>query len=42
MLTMPWRDVYATIAMAKLIKEKQPKLFQYFFENRGKKKKSKN
>ncbi|OOF51996.1 exodeoxyribonuclease I [Rodentibacter genomosp. 1] len=30
-------DVYATIAMAKLIKEKQPKLFQYFFENRGKK-----
>lgn len=30
-------DVYATIAIAKLIKEKQPKLFQYFFENRGKK-----
>ena len=30
-------DVYATIAMAKLIKEKQPKMFQYFFENRGKK-----
>ncbi|OOF35660.1 exodeoxyribonuclease I [Rodentibacter heidelbergensis] len=30
-------DVYATIAMAKLIKEKQPKLFQYFFDNRGKK-----
>ncbi|WP_424405875.1 exodeoxyribonuclease I [Pasteurella sp. PK-2025] len=30
-------DVYATIAMAKLIKEKQPKLFQYFFEHRGKK-----
>lgn len=29
-------DVYATIAMAKLIKRKQPKLFQYFFENRGK------
>ncbi|MCR1837933.1 exodeoxyribonuclease I [Rodentibacter caecimuris] len=29
-------DVYATIAMAKLIKQKQPKLFQYFFENRGK------
>ncbi|MCI5763602.1 exodeoxyribonuclease I [Actinobacillus porcinus] len=29
-------DVYATIAMAKLIKEKQPKLFQFFFENRGK------
>ena len=30
-------DVYATIEMAKLIKQKQPKLFQYFFENRGKK-----
>lgn len=30
-------DVFATIAMAKLIKEKQPKLFQFFFENRGKK-----
>ncbi|MDH2998136.1 exodeoxyribonuclease I [Pasteurellaceae bacterium LFhippo2] len=30
-------DVYATIAMAKLLKEKQPKLFNYFFENRGKK-----
>ena len=30
-------DVYATIAMAKLIKQKQPKLFQFFFENRGKK-----
>ncbi|QGM80468.1 exodeoxyribonuclease I [Otariodibacter oris] len=30
-------DVYATIAMAKLIKEKQPKLFNFFFENRGKK-----
>lgn len=30
-------DVYATIAMAKLLKEKQPKLFQFFFENRGKK-----
>ena len=30
-------DVYATIAMAKLIKEKQPKLFQFFFEHRGKK-----
>ncbi|WP_075321103.1 exodeoxyribonuclease I [Histophilus somni] len=29
-------DVYATIAMAKLIKQKQPKLFQFFFENRGK------
>lgn len=30
-------DVYATIAMAKLIKEKQPKLFQYFFTHRDKK-----
>ncbi|WP_159990422.1 exodeoxyribonuclease I [Pelistega ratti] len=30
-------DVYATIAIAKLIKEKQPKLFQYFFEHRHKK-----
>ena len=30
-------DVYATIAIAKLIKEKQPKLFQFFFEHRGKK-----
>ncbi|WP_040976396.1 exodeoxyribonuclease I [Necropsobacter massiliensis] len=30
-------DVYATIEMAKLIKRKQPKLYQYFFENRGKK-----
>ena len=30
-------DVYATIAMAKLIKEKQPKLFQFFFVHRGKK-----
>ncbi|WP_373817908.1 exodeoxyribonuclease I [Glaesserella sp.] len=30
-------DVYATIAMAKLIKQKQPKLFQFFWENRGKK-----
>ncbi|MBN6710261.1 exodeoxyribonuclease I [Haemophilus haemoglobinophilus] len=29
-------DVYATIEMAKLIKQKQPKLFQFFFENRGK------
>ncbi|MDU8924747.1 exodeoxyribonuclease I [Pasteurellaceae bacterium LIM206] len=29
-------DVYATIAMAKLIKQKQPKLFRFFFENRGK------
>lgn len=30
-------DVYATIALAKLLKQKQPKLFQFFFENRGKK-----
>ena len=30
-------DVYATIEMAKLTKQKQPKLFHYFFENRGKK-----
>ena len=30
-------DVYATIAMAKLIKQKQPKLFRFFFENRAKK-----
>lgn len=30
-------DVYATIAMAKLLKEKQPKLFDYFFNLRGKK-----
>ncbi|QTM01808.1 exodeoxyribonuclease I [Mannheimia sp. ZY171111] len=30
-------DVYATIAMAKLIKEKQPKLFQFFFNLRIKK-----
>ena len=30
-------DVYATIAMTKLLKEKQPKLFDYFFEHRGKK-----
>lgn len=30
-------DVYATIAMAKLIKQKQPKLFDFFFKHRGKK-----
>ena len=30
-------DVYATIAMTKLLKEKQPKLFDYFFEHCGKK-----
>jgi len=29
-------DVYATIAIAKLIKEKQPKLYQYIFESRNK------
>jgi exodeoxyribonuclease-1 len=29
-------DVYATIGMAKLIKEKQPKLFNYLFELRDK------
>tara|TARA_B100001059_G_scaffold236652_1_gene288712 strand:+ start:99091 stop:100554 length:1464 start_codon:yes stop_codon:yes gene_type:complete len=31
-------DVYATIAIAKLIKEKQPKLFSYLFELRKKNK----
>jgi exodeoxyribonuclease I len=31
-------DVYATIAMAKLIKTKQPKLFNYFFTLRNKNK----
>jgi exodeoxyribonuclease-1 len=30
-------DVTATIAMAKLIKEKQPRLFAYLLQNRGKK-----
>ena len=30
-------DVTATIAMAKLIKEKQPRLFDYLLQNRGKK-----
>ncbi|GHE90794.1 exodeoxyribonuclease I [Thalassotalea profundi] len=30
-------DVYATIAMAKLIKEKQPKLYHYLFNLRNKK-----
>ena len=30
-------DVYATIEMAKLIKAKQPRIFDYFFKNRGKK-----
>lgn len=29
-------DVFATIAVAKLILEKQPKLFRFLFENRGK------
>lgn len=31
-------DVRATIALAKLIRDKQPKLFHYFFEHRTKKK----
>ena len=31
-------DVYATIAMAKLIKDKHPKLYDYFFELRNKNK----
>lgn len=31
-------DVYATIAIAKLIKDKHPKLWQYAFENRDKRK----
>lgn len=31
-------DVYATIAVAKLIKEKQPKLFDFAFNNRSKNK----
>ena len=31
-------DVYATIAVAKLIKEKQPKLFEYAYNNRSKRK----
>ena len=30
-------DVYATIAVAKMIKTKQPGLFKFLFENRGKK-----
>ena len=30
-------DVYATIEMAKLIKAKQPRMFDYFFKNRDKK-----
>ena len=29
-------DVYATIAVAKMIKDKQPDLFRFSFENRGK------
>lgn len=29
-------DVHATISMARLIKERQPKLYQYVFENRSK------
>ncbi|MET1255000.1 exodeoxyribonuclease I [Aliikangiella maris] len=31
-------DVYATIAMAKLVKQKQPRLFDYLFELRDKRK----
>ncbi|CAH0533271.1 Exodeoxyribonuclease I [Vibrio stylophorae] len=31
-------DVYATIAMAKLVKDSQPKLFQFLFEHRNKNK----
>ena len=31
-------DVYATIAMAKLIKERQPKLYQFLFDLRSKRK----
>ncbi|MCW8936252.1 MAG: exodeoxyribonuclease I [Gammaproteobacteria bacterium] len=31
-------DVYATIAVAKLIKDKQPKLFNYVFEHKSKQK----
>ncbi len=34
-------DVYATIALAKLIKDKQPKLFNFVFENKNKQKISK-
>lgn len=30
-------DVFATIAVAKMVKEKQPALFKFLFENRGKK-----
>ena len=29
-------DVLATIALAKLVREKQPKLYQYLYQNRGK------
>lgn len=29
-------DVYATIAVARLIREKQPKLFEFLYKNRGK------
>lgn len=31
-------DVYATLAMAKLVKEKQPKLFEFLFSHRNKNK----
>jgi len=30
-------DVHATIAVAKLIRDKQPKIFEYLYEHRGKK-----
>ncbi|UTW46398.1 exodeoxyribonuclease I [bacterium SCSIO 12696] len=35
-------DVYATIAMAKLLKEKQPKLYRYLFDHRTKQEVGKN
>ena len=31
-------DVYATLAMAKLVQEKQPKLFEFLFTHRNKQK----
>ncbi|MEN8175476.1 MAG: exodeoxyribonuclease I [Pseudomonadota bacterium] len=30
-------DVHATIAMARLVRDRQPRLYRYLFENRGKK-----
>ncbi len=38
MLTMRWYDVIATIEMAKKVKAAQPKLFDYFFSMRNKRK----